>query len=169
MDNPPTSPPPQPGATPDPGARLTVQRYRIEHTLRFTYDAPVRLDQMVLRLQPRTDVNQRLFEFDIAADPQPTRQTHGIDLHGNIQHWFWFEDQHQDLTLHTRSMVDCYCDNPFDFVTVDQQAVTVPATYEEPVYTASARYRYRPNGGPGRRPPGHPRDGRGVRSRFRLR
>ncbi len=119
-------------------------RYDIVHKTRYTYSAPVSLDQLVVRLQPRNSFDQRLISFSIRCDPMPTRHTHCLDLHGNIRHWFWFEKQHSDLTLTTRSIVDCLVDNPFDFIVVDPGVETLPATYDEPVGSATEHYRHRP-------------------------
>ena len=122
-----------------------VQRYHVEHALRFGYSAPVSLDQMVLRLQPRTGVHQRLVSFAINSDPRPTKQTHCIDLHGNIRHWFWYERCHNHLHITTRAVVDCYNGNPFDFIVVDPGVERMPVLYAEPVRSATKHYRYRPN------------------------
>lgn len=122
---------------------VAPRRYDITHTTRFTYSAPVSLDQLVIRLQPRNSFDQRLVSFGITSDPKPARHTHCLDLHGNIRHWFWFEKQHADLTLTTRSVVDCLIDNPFDFIVVDPGVETLPATYEEPVRSATDHYRHR--------------------------
>ena len=122
-----------------------IQRYQIKHTTRFAYSSPVQLDQMVLRLQPRTGVHQRLVNFTILSDPQPAKQTNCIDLHGNIRHWFWYDRQHDQLIITTRSVVDCYKEDPFDFIIVDPGVLCVPAKYSEPVRSAAAHYRHRPN------------------------
>ncbi len=123
----------------------TVRRYRIDHQTRFSYSAPVALDQMVIRLQPRTSYDQRLVEFAITTDPQPARHTYCFDLHGNIRHWFWFDKSHPHLTITTASVVDCLCVNPFDFIIVDEGVQSVPARYAEPVGSASRHYRERPS------------------------
>jgi len=125
-----------------------VQRYDITHQTTFSYSAPVGLDQLVVRLQPRTGVNQRLVSFAIELDPTPARQTTALDLHGNIRHWFWFEDSHAELKLVTRSTVDCFCANPFDFIIVDPNVEQVPAIYEEPVRSATDHYRLRSHAEP---------------------
>ena len=81
--------------------------------------------------------------FAIELDPTPARQTTALDLHGNIRHWFWFEDSHAELSLVTRSTVDCFCANPFDFIIVDPNVERVPAIYAEPVRSATEHYRQR--------------------------
>lgn len=131
-------------AAPDrPAEPATIRRFEIAHRTRFTYSAPVSLDDMVVRLQPRTSFDQRLVHFTIECDPRPARHTHCLDLHGNIRHWFWFERSHTDLTITTRSTVDCLCDNPFDFIVVDPGVERLPARYAEPVRYAAAHYRQR--------------------------
>ena len=141
MPDSPTNPTPVPPRAQSP---VAPQRYSVTHRTQFTYSAPVSLDQLVVRLQPRTSFDQRLVSFSMLCDPMPTRHTHSLDLHGNIRHWFWFEKQHSELLLTTRSTVDCLVDNPFDFIVVDPGVETLPAVYEEPVRSATAHYRHRP-------------------------
>lgn len=123
---------------------VAPRRYDIVHQTRFTYSAPISLGQLVVRLQPRTSFDQRLINFSIRCDPLPARHTHCLDLHGNIRHWFWFEKQHSGLTLITRSIVDCLVEHPFDFIVVEPGVESLPATYDEPVRSATAHYRHRP-------------------------
>lgn len=124
------------------------RRYEIKHKIRFSYSEPVSLGQFVLRLQPRNSFDQRLVKFSIQSNAKPARHTHCLDLHGNIRHWFWFDQKHSELVLTMQSTVDCLIDNPFDFTIVDPGVVSLPATYEEPVGTASAHYRHRPSPNP---------------------
>ena len=143
--------PPEPSdgtAADDPGAAgaeapRTIARYEIVHETRFAYSEPVTLDQLIVRLQPRTDVHQRLVRFAVELDPLPSRHTTALDLHGNVRHWFWFERSHTQLALTTRSVVDCFCENPFDFIIVDPGVERVPATYQQPVRDATRHYRDR--------------------------
>lgn len=121
----------------------TVQRYRIEHVTRYSYSQRVTLDQLVLRIQPRTGPAQRLIEFTINIDPKPSKHTHGIDLHGNIRHWFWFDRSHDHLNINVQSTVDCRNENPFDYIIVDPGVERVPVRYEEPIHSAAAHYRKR--------------------------
>lgn len=127
-----------------PPSPVAPLRYDIVHQTHFTYSAPVSLDQLVVRLQPRSSFDQRLINFSIRCDPMPARHTHCLDLHGNIRHWFWFDKQHAGLTLTTRSIVDCLVDNPFDFIVVEPSVETLPAVYDEPVRSATEHYRHRP-------------------------
>lgn len=130
-------------------APVPPRRYDIKHTTRFTYSEPVSLGQFVLRLQPRNSFDQRLVKFSIQSNPKPARHTHCLDLHGNIRHWFWFDQQKQsELVLTTQSVVDCLIDNPFDFTIVDSGVISLPAKYEEPVGAATEHYRHRPSPSP---------------------
>lgn len=146
-DTPPGSSTPAPSNPENPSSDSentpAIRRYRITHDTHFRYATPVSLDQTVLRLQPRTSVLQQLRDFTMQVDPQPARHTHGIDLHGNIRHWMWFNKQHADLHLTTTSTVDCLLHDPFDYIVVDQGVTTLPARYAEPVNSAAAHYRQR--------------------------
>ena len=64
-------------------------------------------------------------------------------LHGNIRHWFWFDTSHDRLEITTRSVVDCLCDNPFDYIVVDEGVLRLPAVYAQPVGSATEHYRLR--------------------------
>lgn len=139
---------PKPVTKPRVSSPVAPMRYDIVHKTRFTYASPVSLDQLVVRLQPRNSFDQRLVNFSIRCDPMPARHTHCLDLHGNIRHWFWFNEQHRDLTLTTRSVVDCLVDNPFDFIVVDDSVENLPAKYEEPVHSATEHYRRRQSPNP---------------------
>lgn len=121
----------------------TTRRYEITHRMRYAYSAPVALDDLVVRLQPRTSFDQQLVTFDITCDPRPARHTHCLDLHGNIRHWFWFEQSHESLAITTHATVDCLCENPFDYIVVDDGVLSLPAAYAEPVRSATAHYRHR--------------------------
>jgi len=118
-------------------------RYHISHRSHFTYSAPVTFDELIVRLQPRSSYDQQLRSFSVECSPSPSRHTHCTDLHGNIRNWFWFAEQHCELTLLTRSVVDCFVCNPFDFTIIDGGVETLPAVYAEPVNVSSAHYRYR--------------------------
>ena len=121
----------------------TSRRYTVSHRMRYVYSAPVTLDDLVVRLQPRTSYEQHLIKFDMTCYPQPTRHTHCLDLHGNIRHWFWFDVSHDSLEITTHATVDCLCDNPFDYIVVDEGVLRLPATYAQPVGAATEHYRHR--------------------------
>lgn len=121
------------------------ERYKITHRTHYSYSAPVTFNQLIVRLQPRSSYDQQVRSFHIEADPTPSRHTYCMDLHGNIRHWFWFEEQHDHLTLITSSIVDCFISNPFDFVVIDPGVETLHASYAEPVNTACLHYRTRSN------------------------
>lgn len=145
VDGPANQSPPDAPAARAGGAETRIKRYTIRHRTTYTYSQPVTLDQLIVRLQPRTSVDQRLVRFAVELDPLPARHTTALDLHGNVRHWFFFDQRHTRLELTTHSTVECFCFNPFDFLIVDPGVETLPATYQQPVRDASAHYRHRPD------------------------
>ena len=124
-------------------------RYTIRHTMTFAYSLPIALDQMAIRLQPRSDGHQYLVRFELDVDPAPARRTYCTDLHGNMRYWCWFEQPHDRMQLQTQAVVDVHNANPFDFIVVDPGSLKLPAVYAEPIATSSFSYRDLPDPAPG--------------------
>ncbi len=120
-----------------------AQRYHVRHVTRYAYTAPVSLHQTTVRLQPRTDAQQRLVSLTLHCKPRPARHACCSDLYGNLCHWFWFENEHDRLELTAESVVDALCENAFDFVIVDPGVEKVPVTYAPAVGHAALHYRQR--------------------------
>ncbi|MCA9430812.1 MAG: transglutaminase family protein, partial [Candidatus Omnitrophica bacterium] len=59
-------------------------QFRIDHKTTYSYTAPVFLEPFAVRLRPKTDINQRLLEFELEIDPIPTGRTEVNDLDGNV-------------------------------------------------------------------------------------
>jgi len=115
-------------------------RIEVRHLTRYTYTEPVFLDRQIVRLKPVSNANQRLVDFDIEVEPQPTGQSALLDLDGNEAIALWFGDDRTDaLTIVTRSTVDTLRTNPFDYLW--QGAHTLPISYSPALDAALEPYR----------------------------
>jgi transglutaminase-like putative cysteine protease len=80
--------------------------YRIEHTTRYEYGAPVSTSQHVACLQPRTLPGQRLDAWALAIDPAPARVTAREDYFGNTLHYVTLMTPHDELRVSSESTVE---------------------------------------------------------------
>ncbi len=79
--------------------------YALTHLTRFTYEEPIISTVMEVRMQPRSDRNQRCVRFDITISP--TTQPQGRkDYLGNAIHVFDVPGQHKKLAIKTESTVE---------------------------------------------------------------
>ena len=103
--------------------------YTIGHTLSYTYDRPVQLDQHCLRLYPRSDVCQKLIRYTLQISPQPEKTIYVIDLDGNSILNLWFAPTPRStLQIQMQCQVETYRTNPFDFL-LERWAVQLPIDY----------------------------------------
>jgi transglutaminase-like putative cysteine protease len=79
--------------------------YSICHLTRFRYNAPIRESIMEVRMQPRTEQNQRCLEFHLQTDP-PSQIMIYRDYLGNSVHHFGVPGRHTQLTINTESLVE---------------------------------------------------------------
>lgn len=56
----------------------------IDHLTRYTYSTPVRLDQQVVRLKPRTDAFQTLDQYELRLHPRSAQTFEDTDADGNV-------------------------------------------------------------------------------------
>lgn len=104
-------------------------RYAISHAITYRYDRPVRLAPHHVRLRPRSDATQQLRDFSIAIDPSPDGRAENVDLGGHTTLKLWFSDRPiETLTVHAKSDVETYRDNPFNFI-LEPWAVALPIDY----------------------------------------
>lgn len=107
---------------------LTV-RYSVVHTTTYRYDRPVTLAPHLLRLQPRSDVVQRLVAFSLDITPSPQQVFENIELDGNNLLRIVFSDHPiQAFRIQTSFTVDTWRTNPFDFL-LEPWAAQLPFNY----------------------------------------
>ena len=79
-------------------------RLKVEHTTRFTYDAPVREAYAELRLRPLDSGGQRCLGFTLATEPRAAVRGYR-DRHGNDVRHFDCLGPHQELVVTSSSEV----------------------------------------------------------------
>src|ERR1700735_2490854 len=80
-------------------------RYFIEHSTRFLYSQPVHENLTEIRMAPRTEGNQRCFQFRLTT--RPNVQVLRYDDHfGNVVYHFDVPTPHAKLEIHASSAVE---------------------------------------------------------------
>jgi transglutaminase-like putative cysteine protease len=81
-------------------------RYTVRHVTRFTYEAAISESVMEVRMQPRSDGQQRCLHFALSTAPA-SRVMLYQDHDGNTVHHFNVPGGHSHLTLTAEALVDC--------------------------------------------------------------
>ena len=115
-------------------------RWKIEHSLNYTYSQPVVLDTQVIHLRPRNTVRQRVVSFKLDIHPRPSFRTNHVDAENNAVTTAWFQGEHGGLELAASSRVETYDINPYDFILTDPAMTQVPFSYPEPERSLLALY-----------------------------
>lgn len=114
--------------------------FEVTHLTRYTYDRPVVLEPLVVRLRPRSDVFQRLIAFDLAIEPAPEGTSEVMDAQGNATTQAWFLGTASVLTLRSSLTVETLHANPYDYIVLDPAALRLPMPYEPAEGAALAQY-----------------------------
>ena len=115
-------------------------RFEVSHLTRYSYERPVLLEPLIVRLRPRSDIFQRLVSFDLAVDPQPEGMSEMVDAEGNALSQVWFIGVASMLALRTTFAVETLHPNPFDYIVLDPDSLRVPMTYDVADRRALAHY-----------------------------
>jgi transglutaminase-like putative cysteine protease len=115
-------------------------RFEVTHLTRYTYERPVLLEPLFVRLRPRSDIFQRLVAFDLAVDPQPEGMGEMVDAEGNALSQVWFLGLAPTLALRTTFAVDTLRTNPFDYIVLDPDRLRMPMSYNAADRRALAHY-----------------------------
>lgn len=115
-------------------------RFEVSHLTRYTYERPVLLEPLIVRLRPRSDIFQRLVSFDLAVDPQPEGMSEMVDAEGNALSQVWFLGVASMLALRTTFAVDTLRTNPYDYIVLDPDSLRVPMNYDVADRRALAHY-----------------------------
>lgn len=79
--------------------------YSVHHLTRFRYKPSVRESIMEVRMQPRSEGNQRCLSFDLRVKPDAlVMQYH--DFAGNVVHHFDIAGKHGELNIKSESVVE---------------------------------------------------------------
>ncbi|MBZ0299373.1 MAG: transglutaminase family protein [Anaerolineae bacterium] len=79
--------------------------YSIRHITRFEYSAPIHESVMEVRKCPRTDGNQRLYQFSLNVHP-PAHIFQFVDYLGNAVHYFDIPRAHSRLNITGEALVE---------------------------------------------------------------
>ncbi|HME36190.1 MAG TPA: transglutaminase family protein [Candidatus Sulfotelmatobacter sp.] len=79
--------------------------YSVRHTTTFRYEPAVRESVMEVRLQPRSDGEQRCLSFNLAVDP-PANVMQYRDFMGNVVHHFDIAEKHTVVKVTAQSAVE---------------------------------------------------------------
>src|SRR5437667_5421891 len=79
--------------------------YSVRHVTKFRYKPAVRESVMEVRMQPRSEANQRCLSFDLNVKPSAALMQYR-DFLGNIVHHFDIAGNHTELTLNAQSLVE---------------------------------------------------------------
>src|SRR5690606_2311658 len=85
--------------------------YHIEHITRFRYSQPISESVMEVRMQPRTEGNQRCLNFNLHTNPQARTQYYP-DYLKNVVHFFDIPFKHTQLILCAESLVEVLASAP---------------------------------------------------------
>lgn len=103
-------------------------QYFICHKTIYTYHRPVLLTPHLLRLRPRCDGWQKLLDFSVVVEPQPTGIAQITELDGNSNIQLWFTEPTEQLIVKVDSKVETYIDNPFVYQ-LESWALKLPFDY----------------------------------------
>jgi len=79
--------------------------YSVRHITAFRYDPAVRESVMEVRVQPRTDSQQRCLSFQLEVDP-PANIMQYRDFLGNTVHHFDIAASHRQIRVQAQAVVD---------------------------------------------------------------
>lgn len=79
--------------------------YTLRHVTRFRYNAPISQSVMEVRMQPRTEGNQRCLSFHLAVTPE-ARVLNYRDFQGNTIHHFDIPGSHRQLSIIAQAQVE---------------------------------------------------------------
>ncbi|MCF0053051.1 transglutaminase family protein [Dyadobacter sp. LJ53] len=108
---------------------------KVRHSLEYQYNFPVVLEMHTLYLYPRSYPHQRLLEYNLFIDPQPSKIVKNIDVEGNVQHLIYFYNQpYSKLFVDASITVSSEPVNVFDFVFYPFETSKIPFLYDNRIY-----------------------------------
>lgn len=79
--------------------------YSVTHLTKYSYNASVSYCHNIATLRPREALGQKVLEYKMDIEPQPTEVTERIDFFGNYITRFSIQKQHKELKVTTKSKV----------------------------------------------------------------
>ncbi|MCF2491301.1 transglutaminase family protein [Dyadobacter sp. CY347] len=108
---------------------------KVRHALEYQYNFPVVLEMHTLYLYPRSYPHQRLLEYNLTIEPQPSKIVKNVDVEGNVQHLIYFYNQpYSRLFVEASITVSSEPVNVFDFVFYPFETSKIPFLYDNRIY-----------------------------------
>jgi transglutaminase-like putative cysteine protease len=82
--------------------------YSVLHRTTYAYESEVTFARCVLRLTPRTSLDQRLLSNTVGVTPQPSRESMGVGAFGEQVRSLLVTQPHNRLIIEARSRVDVH-------------------------------------------------------------
>jgi transglutaminase-like putative cysteine protease len=89
-------------------------RYDVRHRTTYRYSQPVSISHHVLRLVPRRHDLQVLRASSLSIEPNPALRSDAEDYFGNPLTFLTVQEQHEQLTIESRSLIDVEAPEPRD-------------------------------------------------------
>jgi transglutaminase-like putative cysteine protease len=105
--------------------------FRIHHRLSYTYERPVFLEPMALRLTPRQDGSQRILEHRLRLEEPPAGLSRVLEPDGTDATVAWFQQERDQLTITVDMLVETLRSNPYDWIVTHPEAQQLPVSYPE--------------------------------------
>jgi len=86
--------------------------YDVSHRTNYRYSIPVSFSHHRLHLTPRSCAHQACHRTALSVSPNPTVQTASEDYFGNPVTNVTLQDQHKELSLHSRSVIEVRHSSP---------------------------------------------------------
>ena len=102
---------------------------RVRHRLHYDYSGPVFLEPHTLYLYPRTGPHQRLLDYRLRIDPEPSLVVRNTDTEGNVQQLVYFQGECRSLAVEAEMRVTSDPFNSFDFVLYPFDTEQMPFRY----------------------------------------
>jgi transglutaminase-like putative cysteine protease len=87
-------------------------RYDVRHRTVYRYSQPVSISHHVLHLVPRRCDRQVLHASSVEVSPRPAVRSDSVDYFGNPVSFLTIQEQHEQLAIEARSMVDVTAPEP---------------------------------------------------------
>lgn len=88
--------------------------YEVSHRTSYRYSIPVSFSHHRLHLTPRPCDRQVCHRTALSVSPNPTVQSAGVDYFGNPVTNVTLQEQHKELSLHVRSVIEVLPGSPPD-------------------------------------------------------
>ena len=87
-------------------------RYDVRHRTIYRYSQPVSISHHVLHLVPRRHDLQVLHSSKLSIEPSPAVRSDAEDYFGNPLTFLTIQEQHEQLAIESRSLVDVVAPEP---------------------------------------------------------